>query len=119
MKNTFGFILAISLVALLGCGGSKSEADKLTEAARQSFATAPEPLKTRFQDLKSAIEASDFPKAKASLDELRKAQLSAEQLAAVTEQEQALMLKASNAAQNGDAEALKMMQAVRSERRTR
>ena len=119
MKSLLWFTLALSLLALPGCGSKKSEADKLAEAARQSFATAPEPLKAKFQELKTAIDASDFPKAKATLDELNKAQLSAEQQMAVTEQEQALMLKASTAAQNGDAEALKMMQAVRSERRSR
>jgi len=122
MKKISGLILALSLVAFLGCSDSKkSEADKLAEAARQSFATAPDPLKTKFQELKSAIEAGDFPKAKASLDELRQsqAQLSPQQQMAVTEQEQALMLKASTAAQNGDANALKLIQAVRSERRTR
>ena len=119
MKNAFRFVLALLLVGLLGCDSKKSEADKVAEVARQSFASAPEPLKTKFQELKSAIEASDFPKAKASLDELKKAQLSAEQQLAVTEQEQSLMLKASTAAQNGNAEALKMMQAVRSERRSR
>ena len=118
MKNILRFTMAMSLVALLGCGDSqKSEADKLAEAARQSFATAPEPLKTKFQELKSAIEASDFQKAKATLDELKQSQLSPEQLLAVTEQEQTLMLKASAAAQNGDEKALKLIQAVRSERR--
>lgn len=122
MKNLFGFMLALSLVGLLGCGDSKkSEADRVAEAARQSFATAPEPLKARYQELKSAIEASDFSKAKASLDQLKQSptQLSPEQQMAVAEQEQALMLKASTAAQNGDANALKLIQAVRSERRSR
>ena len=122
MKNIIRFLLALSLVGLLGCGDSKkSEADKIAEAARQSFATAPEPLKAKFQELKSAIEASDFLKAKASLDQLKQsqAQLSPEQQSAVTEQEQAFMLKASTAAQNGDANAFKLMQAVRSERRSR
>lgn len=119
MKSIIWFTLAVCLVSLPGCGSKKSEADKLVEAARQSFATAPEPLKAKFQELKAAVDAGEFPKAKASLDELKKAQLSAEQQMAVTEQEQALMLKASAAAQNGDAEALKMMQAVRSERRSR
>jgi len=119
MKNMIWFALAVCLVALTGCDSKKSEADKLAAAARQSFATAAEPLKAKFQELKTAIDASDFPKAKAALDELKKAQLSTEQQMAVTEQEQALMLKASAAAQNGDAEALKMMQAVRSERRSR
>ncbi len=122
MKNLFGFVLALSLVGLLGCGDSKkSEADRVAEAARQSFATAPEPLKARYQELKSAIEASDFSKAKTSLDQLKQSptQLSPEQQMAVAEQEQALMLKASTAAQNGDANALKLIQAVRSERRSR
>lgn len=120
MKNILWFLLLVSLVALPGCGDrQQSAADKTAEAARQSFATAPEPLKTRFQDLTSAIAAGDFPKAKTSLDELKQAQLSAEQLLAVTEQEQTLMLKASTAAQNGDANALKLLQAVRSERRSR
>ena len=122
MKNLFGFVLVLSLVGLLGCGDSKkSEADRVAEAARQSFATAPEPLKARYQELKSAIEASDFSKAKASLDQLKQSptQLSPEQQMAVAEQEQALMLKASTAAQNGDANALKLIQAVRSERRSR
>lgn len=119
MKNIFWLALAVSLMALAGCGSKKSEADKLADAARQSFATAPEPLKAKFQELKTAIEASEFPKAKAALEELKKSELSAEQLTAVAEQEQSLMLKASAAAQNGDAEALKVMQAVRSERRSR
>lgn len=122
MKNIFRFMLALGLVTLLGCGDSKkAEADKVAEAARQSFATAPEPLKTAFQELKSAIDASDFLKAKVSLDKLKQAQppLSPEQQLAVGEQEQTLMLKASAAAQNGDANALKLIQAVRSERRMR
>lgn len=122
MKNIFSFLLAVGLVALVGCGDrNKAEADKVAEAARQSFASAPEPLKTTFQELKSAIDASDFSKAKASLDKLKQAQppLSSEQQLAVGEQEQALMLKASTAAQNGDAKALQLIQAVRSERRAR
>jgi hypothetical protein len=119
MKNMIWFALAVCLVALPACDSKKSEADKLAEAARQSFATAPEPLKAKFQELKAAIDASDFPKAKAALDELRKAQLSTEQQMAVTEQEQALMLKASTASQNGDAEAFKLLNAVRAERRSR
>jgi hypothetical protein len=122
MQKILGFALVVSLAALLGCGDrQKSEADKLAEAARQSFGTAPEPVKTKFQELKSAIEASDWLKAKARLDELRQSQppLSPEQQMAIAEQEQALMLKASTAAQNGDANALKLLQAVRSERRAR
>lgn len=122
MKNIIRLMLALSVVGLLGCGDSKkSEAEKVAEAARQSFATAPEPLKTKFQELKSAIEASDFLKAKASLDQLKQsqAQLSPEQQTAVTEQEQALMLKASTAMQNGDENALKLIQAMRMERRSR
>ena len=120
MKSIVWFVLAVCLLTLPGCGDSqKSEADKLAEAARQSFATAPEPIKTKFQELKSAVEAADFAKAKGSLDELRQAQLSPEQQMAVAEQEQALMLKASSAAQNGDANAVKLLQAVRSERRSR
>jgi len=115
-------MLVLSVLGLLGCGDSgKSEAEKAALAARQSFETAPEPLKGQYQELKAAIEASDFLKAKASLDQLRQAQaqLTPEQVSAVTEQEQALMLKASTAAQNGDANALKLIQAVRSERRSR
>ena len=121
MKDFFKFVVGLSVMVLLGCGGSKSEADKLAESVRQSFASAPEPLKARFQELKSAIEAGDFPKAKGSLDQLKQsqAQLSSEQQMAVAEQEQALMLKASTAAQNGDAKALELIQAVRSERRSR
>lgn len=122
MKNIIRYMLALSLVGLLGCSDSKkSEADKVAEAARQSFATAPEPLRTKYEELKSAIEASDFLKAKASLDQLKQsqAQLSPEQQIAVTEQEQALMLKASTAMQNGDQNALKLIQAMRSERRSR
>ena len=115
-------MLALSMAALLGCGeGGKSEAEKAAQAARQSFENAPELLKAQYQQLKSSIEASDFQKAKASLDQLRQSQpqLTPEQVSAVTEQEQALMLKASAAAQNGDANALKLIQAVRSERRSR
>jgi len=122
MKNFDGFMLALSLVGLLGCGDSKkSEAEKTAQAARQSFDKAPEALKTKFQELTTAVAASDFAKAKASLDQLRQsqAQLSPEQQMAVTEQEQTLMLKASTASQNGDAEAFKLLQAVRSERRSR
>ncbi len=118
MKNLVWLTFALALV-VAGCDSRKSEADKLAEAARQSFAAAPEPLKTKFQELKAAIEAGDFLKAKASLDELKQAQLSSEQLLAVTEQEQTLMLKASTASQNGDANALKLLQAVRAERRSR
>jgi len=118
MKNLYGFMLALSLVGLLGCGDSqKSEAEKVAQAARKSFDAAPEALKTQFQELTTAVAASDFPKAKASLDQLKQAQLSPEQQMAVTEQEQTLMLKAATASQNGDTEAFKLLQAVRSERR--
>jgi len=120
MKILYGSILALSLIGLLGCGDSKkSEAEKVAQAARRSFDTASEALKTQFQELTTAVAASDFSKAKASLDKLKQAQaqLSPEQQMAVTEQEQALMLKASTASQNGDQEAFKLLQAVRSERR--
>ena len=122
MKNFYRLILALSLAGLPGCEDSKkSEAEKVAQAARQSFDKAPETLKTQFQELTTAVAASDFAKAKASLDQLKQsqAQLSPEQQMAVTEQEQALMLKASTASQNGDAEAFKLLQAVRSERRSR
>ena len=120
MKNLCGFLLALSLVGLLGCGDNqKSEAEKIAAAARQSFNTAPEALKTKFQELTTAVVASDFAKAKASLDQLKQAPLSPEQQMAVTEQEQTLMLKASTASQNGDTAAFKLLQAVRSERRSR
>jgi hypothetical protein len=120
MKSLCGFLMTLSLAGLLGCGDSeKAQAEKVAAAARQSFDTAPETLKTKFQELTTAVAASDFPKAKASLDQLKQAQLSPEQQMAVAEQEQALMLKAATASQNGDAEAFKLLQAVRSERRSR
>ena len=122
MKSLYGFVLALCLVGLMGCGdGKKSEAEKIANAARQSFNTAPDALKTKFQELTTAVAASDFPKAKASLDQLKQsqAQLSPEQQTAVTEQEQTLMLKAVTASQNGDQEAFKLLQAMRSERRSR
>ncbi|MFO1513128.1 MAG: hypothetical protein U1F83_09485 [Verrucomicrobiota bacterium] len=120
MKNAYLLMLLVSVLGLTGCGDKqKAEADKVAEAARQSFATAPEPLKTKFQELKAAVEAGDFLKAKTSLDGLKQSPipLSPEQQMAVAEQEQALMLKAATASQNGDASALKLLQAVRSERR--
>lgn len=121
MNPTFRFLLLLlSVVAMLGCrDAQKAEADKLAEAARQSFANAPEPLKTRFEELKAAIAASDFPKAKTNLDQLRQSQLTPEQQTALTEQEQTLVLKASAAAQNGDTKALELIQSVRAARRSR
>lgn len=120
MKNIARFMLVLSVLTMVGCrDAQRTEAEKLAEAARQSFATSPEPLKSRFEDLKSAIAAGDFAKAKAALDVLRQSQLSAEQQAALTEQEQSLVLKASAAAQNGDAKALELIQSLRAARRSR
>jgi hypothetical protein len=120
MKTIYLIIVAVACVGLMGCGKSKqSEADKAMEAARQSFDSAPEPLKTQYQEAVSALNSGDLLKAKAAITQLLQSQLTPEQLAAVTEQKQTLVLKASTAAQNGDAIAMKIIQEMRSQSRSR
>ena len=122
MKQIYLVVLACCMTGMLGCHDSKqTEADKAVQAMRQSFDAAPEPLKTAFQALKAANESKDFLKAKESLDQLRQlqSQMTPEQLSAVTEQQQTLVLNASAAAQNGDANATKVIQAVRAQSRSR
>jgi hypothetical protein len=122
MKKPCVVILACGLFGMLGCHDSQqTEADHAVQAMRQSFDAAPEPLKTAFQALKSAIESSDFLKAKESLDKLQQlqSQMTPEQLSAVAEQRQTLLVKASAAVQNGDTNAMKVIQAARSQSRSR
>lgn len=120
LAQSFLLVLAVILLGVAGCGDSKrAEVDKAVQVIHQSFDTAPEPLKAEYQAMKSALASNDFVKAKASLDQLSAAQLSPEQQQAVAEQRQALMLKAATAAQQGDANAAKMIQELRSRSRSR
>lgn len=120
MKQTCVLCFTLSLLFLAGCGESKKSAEeKAVQAMRQSFDSAPADLKAKYDDLKAAVESGDFPKAKADLDQLLQAQLSPEQVQAVTEQRQALILKASIAAQNGDANAVQLIQSLRAGSRGR
>lgn len=117
----FGLVfLMVALFGLMGCGDSqKSEADKALEAARNSFDTAPEDLKVQYQALKSALDANELAKAMEALNKLTQAELTVEQQTAVAELKQSLVLKASTAAQNGDANAAKFLQELRARSRTR
>lgn len=120
MTKTGLLILVITMFGLSGCGDSKrAEADKAVQVMQQSFDTAPDVLKANYQAVKTALASNDFVKAKASLDQLQAAELSPEQQQAVAEQRQALMLKASAAAQQGDMNAAKVIQEVRLRSRPR
>jgi len=120
MKHTYLFLLMVSLLGLIGCGDArKSEADKVAEAARKSFDAAPEEIKSRYLALKSALDGNDLPKAIESFGKLTKAELTAQQQMALAELKRNLVLKASTAAQNGDAAAARFLQDVRSQSRSR
>ena len=120
MKHAFLLILVGCLMGLTGCGDSqKSEAEKAARAARKSFDTAPEELKTQYQALKSALDSDDLPKAMEALNKLNKAELTVEQQMAVAELNQSLVLKASTAAQNGDEKAAKFLLELRMRTRSR
>jgi predicted negative regulator of RcsB-dependent stress response len=120
MKQICAFLLTLPLLLVLGCGDSKKSAEeKALQAMQQSFDSAPAELKAKYDDLKTAVESGDFAKAKADLDQLLQAQLSPEQAQAVAAQRQALILKASVAAQNGDANAVQLIQSLRSGSRGR
>lgn len=110
----------VALLGICGCGdGQQAATHKAIQVAKESFDTAPEALKADYAEIKSALASNDLVKAKASLDQLLAAQLSPEQQQAVAEQRQALMVKASVAAQQGDANAAKIIQELRSRSRGR
>lgn len=122
MNRVYALFAVVVMVGLLGCGdGKQGAAEKAAKQMQQSFDAAPEELKAKYQALKTAVEKNDFAKAKAALDELYRsqAQLSPEQLGALLEQKQALMLKAATAAQNGDKSAAALIQEMRSQSRSR
>lgn len=120
MKKACQLMVVVALLGICGCGdGQQAATDKAVQVAKESFDTAPEALKADYAAIKSALASNDLVKAKASLDQLLAAQLSPEQQQAVAEQRQALMLKASVAAQQGDANAAKMIQELRSRSRSR
>lgn len=117
MAKSYVLFLTCILLGAAGCGNKEqADADKATKAIQKSFDTAPDPLKASFDEVKAAIASSDFVKAKAALDQLAAGQLSPEQQQAVTEQRQELIAKASVAAQQGDANAMKLVEALRSRR---
>jgi hypothetical protein len=120
MKHLYLLVVAVGLLGMTGCGDAqKSEAEKVAQAARKSFDTAPPELKAQYQEVNAALESNDLLKANATLDKLMQAQLTPEQQMAVAEQRQNLVLKASAAAQNGDANAAKILQETRSRSRSR
>lgn len=113
-------LLLLPLVGLIGCRDkSKTEADQAIETARHSFDKAPAELKAKFENLASSMQSNDLVKAKADLDQLLQAELSLEQQQAVAEKKREFMIKLSAAAQNGDADAGKMIQDLRSRSRSR
>jgi|SRR6478736_1228722 len=122
MNRVHALFTVVLLVGLLGCSdGKQGAAEKAAKQMQQSFDAAPEELKAKYQALKTAVENNEFAKAKAALDELNRsqAQLSPEQLGALLEQKQTLMLKAATAAQNGDKSAAALIQEMRSQSRSR
>lgn len=121
MKLACSVILTFCVVlSLSGCGNGKSSAEeKALQTMRQSFDAAPPELKEKYAGLQTAVTGSDFAKAKTLLEELGQAQLSTEQAQAVEEQKQAIVLKASIASQNGDANALQFIQSMRAGSRGR
>ena len=120
MQITFGIILTLALIGLIGCSDkNKVEADKAVEAMRHSFDQAPDDLKKKYQALTLAIQSNDLMKAKAEFDQLSQANLSPEQQQEMVEKKRELMTKLSTAAQGGDANAAKVIQDLRSRSRSR
>ena len=114
MAKFCAFVLGLSLFALSGCSNKEQvEADKTAKAVQQSFEKAPDALKTNYDEIKAAMAGNDLMKAKAGLDQLRAQKLSAEQQQAAVELRQELMYKAAVAAQQGDANAAKIVQSLR------
>jgi len=113
VKNCIVF-LGLVLFGLSGCGNKEqAEADKAAKVVQQSFESAPDSLKSNYEAIRTATDQNDLQKAKADLDRLRAQQLSAEQQSAVIELRQKLMYKAALAAQQGDPNAAKIVQALR------
>jgi hypothetical protein len=120
MKTLCALVASLILFGVAGCGdGPRAEAETAARTAEQSFDQAPAPLKENFKAVATAIQNNDFPAAKAGLDQLSKSQLSPEQEQAVVNQKNELMIKLSAAAQNGDANAGKMIQDLRTLNRVR
>jgi predicted small lipoprotein YifL len=120
MKTFWTLVASLILIGLAGCGDKAStEAEKAAKAAEHSYDQAPAPLKEKYLAVASAVQSGDFPAAKAGLDQLSQAQLSPEQEQALADQRNKLMIKLSTAAQNGDANAGKMIQELRYQGRAR
>lgn len=122
MNRVYALFAVVALIGLPGCGdGKQGAAEKAAKQMQQSFDAASAELKAKFQAVKTAVENNEFAKAKTALDELYRlqAQLTPEQLGALLEQKQALMLKAATAAQQGDKNAAALMQDMRSQSRSR
>ncbi len=123
MKKACLLVLAIAFWGMTGCGktgqSNSAEADKALQAIRKSFDSAPAELKAKYEAIRTALDGNDLANAKANLDQLLQAQLTPEQQQAVAEQQQNLLLKASTAAQNGDANAAKILQDARARSRGR
>lgn len=122
MKKTHVFFAILGLLGLLGCGDKQQAAsEQAAQTMRQSFEAAPADLKAKYQALTTALESNDILKAKAAWDELERlqSQMSPDQQGAAQEKKQELMLKASTAAQNGDLNAAKVVQDLRTQSRSR
>jgi len=108
------FVFGLALFGLSACGNKEqAESDKVAKAVQQSFEKAPDALKSNYDDIKAAIARNELVKAKAGLDQLRAQKLSQEQQQAAIELRQELMYKAAVASQQGDANAAKIVQALR------
>jgi hypothetical protein len=122
MKKISLVLAVVGLLGLLGCGDkNQAAADNAAQAMQQSFDAAPEELKAKYEAVNAALEQNEVVKAKAAWDELNRlaAQFSPEQQGAVLEQKHALMIKAAAAAQNGDQGAIRVLEQLRSQSRSR
>ncbi|HTJ00554.1 MAG TPA: hypothetical protein VL527_16860 [Dongiaceae bacterium] len=112
--------LLVLAAGFTGCGNKEKNVEQQAiQSAEHSFDQAPADLKSKYDEVVAALNANDFPKAKAGLDALAQAELSPEQQQALALRQQDLMLKLSTAAQNGDAAAGKMIQELRVRSRSR
>ena len=120
MKIYCSVAVLVFMLCLVGCGNkSRSEAETATATAAHSFDQAPEALKDVYQKVVYATKSNDFAAATAAIDQLSKAQLSPEQEQAVADRKNELMIKLAKAAQNGDANAGKMLVDLRFQDRER
>ncbi|HLP77857.1 MAG TPA: hypothetical protein VK327_13170 [Candidatus Paceibacterota bacterium] len=118
--RTLFLMVSLIFFGLTGCGDKPgTEAEKAVRTAEHSFDQAPAPLRENYQSVVSAIQRNAFAAAKAGLDRLAQSRLSPEQEQTVADRRNELMIKLSAAAQNGDANAGKMIQDLRLQNRGR